>query len=447
MEEIVRFLENWESYDGLNPRELFGPAPIEIDNWNSSKEKIEAGRHLFVYVLPVMKKIGEHVSVLQGRDYPTGSLVRPAMQDIKRSIIPLDTYLTEIQDSEDEDKVTDYLALADFSDAFRINFERYVGEEYTNQFPYQVASLLDPRVLRYEGNPRDLINGLKDSGYLTYEEIRVERVDDIDNNNHSALMIFSRLTNAGAEPTSLVDRELNDYFRTVVGLDINDPNANPLKFWAVYGNRFPILRRAARRSLVTKASSATAESVFSTSGMIARDNRSRLTGSMVNKLTVLKRWLDKELPEDVNYSRRSDIRQRKVDLLVDRFQYGPDDEAPRHHGDEGDDEDEYAEYNDYEQVNDDVVLVGGEDEMNEDDAVEDLPDGDFAEMVEEQAMQEEAARFDVFQRANLAIEERERQAGIADIYARRAARDLVAAVNDGARAARIAARERQSGDH
>ena len=90
-------------------------------------------------------------------------------------------------------------------------------------------------------------------------------------------------------------------------------------------------------------------------------------------------------------------------------------------------------------INGEVVVIG-EDLDDGDDEEEALTSDDFNELVEEETVVQEVVNFTAFQRANIANEERERLEGIADINDRRAARDLVYAANDEARAARIAAR-------
>lgn len=435
-------MENWQYYDGLNARELFGPSRDEVGSWNDWKAKVEAGRHLFTHIVPVMKKIGEQVSVLQGRDYVTGSLVRPSMRAIRTSIVLLERHLVVIE--QDQTKVAEFLALSDFTDAFKANFERYIGDHFTNQIPYQVASLLDPRVLKYEDYPKELVNGLLSSGYLTYDEMAVIRNEGNDepDANLSALERMSREACAGSAPISLIQRELSEYFRFLVELRPDNTTGNPLKFWAAHGDRFPILRRVARRILVTKSSSATVESLFSQTGMIASNRRARLTGKNINMLACLKSWLEKDLPTEVNFGRKVEIRQRKIDLLIARFQYGPE-EVPREEGDEEiEDDDEHAHLDEDEVINGEVVVIG-EDLDDGDDEEEALTSDDFNELVEEETVVQEVVNFTAFQRANIANEERERLEGIADINDRRAARDLVYAANDEARAARIAARYRQ----
>ena len=59
--------------------------------------------------------------------------------------------------------MTDYFSYADFVDAFIASMELYCGREYVDHFPFRVASLLDPRVFKYEGNSLYLVEGFKDS--------------------------------------------------------------------------------------------------------------------------------------------------------------------------------------------------------------------------------------------------------------------------------------------
>ena len=440
-DEIIRFLHNWPHYEAIRPRDLYTTRD-EQDVWTAWKDTVEEGKHYFEHVLPVMKKIAEYISVLQGKHYATGSLVRPAMRDIKRCIYPLQNHVNEIKD--DMAQMTDYFAYADFVDAFIASMELYCGREYVDHFPFRVASLLDPRVFKHEGNPSYVVEGLKDSDFLYPEETEIIGDNMVQvGQGESALSALSRQANAGDEPASKVDRELKDYYRIVLSLDVRAQSSDPLYFWAKMRatNKLPILTRCAERSLVTKASSAAAESVFSTGGTISTDRRSSLSGGNLNMLIVTKNWIEKEIPDEANFARKALIRQRKVDLLISRFKFNGNDEDPVEEDNEEEEEDEYAEF-DEEAA--EVVVVGEEEEVEEEEEEEEVPVGpDIQAVIEERLAEEEVARLGVIQLANNVIEDREKLANIQNINERREARDAGFAVNDVNRAARIRAREIQ----
>ena len=294
--------------------------------------------------------------MLQGKHYATGSLVRPAVRDIRR----VQRHVEEIKD--DLGKMTDYFAYADFVDAFVASMELYCGRYYVDHFPFRVASLLDPRVFKHEGNPLFLVEGLKDSDFLYPEETEIigDNVVHVGQGK-SALSALTRQANAGDEPASKLDRELKDYYRMVLSLDLRQQSSDPLYFWAQMRatNKLPILTRCAERSLVTEASSAAAESVFSTGGTISTNRRSSLSGANLNMLIVTKNWIEKEIPEEANFARKALIRQRKVDLLISRFKFNVDEADPVEEGNDEEEEDEYAEFEEEEA---EIVVVGEEGE-------------------------------------------------------------------------------------
>ena len=122
--------------------------------------------------------------------------------------------------------MTDYFAYADFVDAFIASMDLYCGREFVDHFPFQVASLLDPLVFKYEGNSLYIVEGLKDSDFLYSEETEIigENVVHVGQ-GESALSALSRQANAGDEPASKLDRELKVFtgLSFLLMLDNNPP--------------------------------------------------------------------------------------------------------------------------------------------------------------------------------------------------------------------------------
>jgi hypothetical protein len=77
----------------------------------------------------------------------------------------------------------------------------------------------------------------------------------------------------------------------VLGEDVT-MGLDPLLWWADVGlHKFPILARMAIRILPAQSTSAETERVFSISGRILNEARSRLTSTHVNQLLCLHQWL------------------------------------------------------------------------------------------------------------------------------------------------------------
>ena len=80
-----------------------------------------------------------------------------------------------------------------------------------------------------------------------------------------------------------------DYFQNEPALD---PDSNPMEWWKRNEERFPKLSRITKQLMCIPATSVPSERIFSVSGNIASDKRSRLKPENIDMLV----FLHKNLP-------------------------------------------------------------------------------------------------------------------------------------------------------
>ena len=68
----------------------------------------------------------------------------------------------------------------------------------------------------------------------------------------------------------------------------SSPDSNPLKWWKLHENQFPLLARVAKKILCVPATSVPSERVFSTAGDIVTASRANLKWYHVDKMIFLK---------------------------------------------------------------------------------------------------------------------------------------------------------------
>ena len=91
---------------------------------------------------------------------------------------------------------------------------------------------------------------------------------------------------------------------------------DPLDFWTVYGQRFPILADIAVRVLSIPPSEAECERTFSITGRTHTKARNSLKGDNINQVVSLHQWLQMD---DENVSKASALRSANAEGRASRF--------------------------------------------------------------------------------------------------------------------------------
>ncbi len=103
------------------------------------------------------------------------------------------------------------------------------------------------------------------------------------------------------------ENEWTRYFRDLCAA--NKPGFDLLLWWRDNQNHYPILATMARDYLAIPASSTESERAFSSSGLILRDHRNRLSTDTMQALVCLKSW--------IRLDRKGETLSPAVDLEVD----------------------------------------------------------------------------------------------------------------------------------
>ena len=153
-----------------------------------------------------------------------------------------------------------------------------------------VATLLDPRFKTFKWCKGD---GKVEAEILVRELYNDIKQDLSPKNNENlfsnpSLLDDSDIFKALEGDVSLEeeeDDEINLYLQQrKIGL-----NDDPLKWWAVNKNNFPVLAQIARKYLSIPATSVSSERLFSDAGNHITAKRTRLSPDLVNKMLFLKR--------------------------------------------------------------------------------------------------------------------------------------------------------------
>jgi len=89
--------------------------------------------------------------------------------------------------------------------------------------------------------------------------------------------------NDAPKPKQSYEQEIENYL-CFVGKNVN---ADIFNFWKIQNEKFPLLFQLARQTLCIPVSSASSERVFSVSGRIIEEHKSRLKGETVDSLVFL----------------------------------------------------------------------------------------------------------------------------------------------------------------
>jgi hypothetical protein len=313
---------------------------------------------LLKHILPFLTICAQWVQILSSNHQPTISLVRLACSQINRSIKKIKTNALELQDSDIAEEVVLGNNLKTCVVQLSLQFNSYLGEHLTDYYIYKVAECLDTRTFltlsmedlyervelmesqglctdyektgrhesaivatsnRGRGRGRGIRGGASMTTSLTPEEILQERLTGIPKSVPLLRLEFSTFV-------SFVKKHSED-------------GCEPLAFWGMHGDRFPILARIAAILLPISACSADVERLFSISGNICSPQRSSLSGKSIDTLTTLHYWLK----EEYEYTSRKDRSRMAKDKRFTTLQVdlqildGQEDEATNNEGISDDD--------------------------------------------------------------------------------------------------------------
>lgn len=101
------------------------------------------------------------------------------------------------------------------------------------------------------------------------------------------------ITSTISTPVELeVETELDRYLEQQI-----DEEAEPLLWWQVHSNEFPILSKMARDYLTIQATSVASEQAFSIAGNVITKTRNRLLPETARACLCVKSWIDNNLIE------------------------------------------------------------------------------------------------------------------------------------------------------
>ena len=222
--------------------------------------------------------LDEFTDALSAESDVTASAINAVLHILKEDVLSVDTTNDSTLTSDIKTFVMDYME------------KKYESNEL--QSLLNKASYLDPRFCNTyidDLEKDDVKQMIAEEGVLLIENGNPEPApsDEMQNNDGEApapkkRKLGSWLAKAGTSTrqeteTSLtaqqkMDKEMNLYERSPRA----DPSSNPLKWWKLNSNQYPVLSQVAKKYLCICASSSASERVFSTSGHIVSKRRNGL---------------------------------------------------------------------------------------------------------------------------------------------------------------------------
>ena len=166
----------------------------------------------------------------------------------------------------------------------------------------QISSLLDPRVKfsAFEGeieraNAKNSVLNLTEYSSSSPLPAETTTVDIIETRNffrnlHNNAVTLNSLENTGSSAPRALKNELDRY----LAIPLED-HVDPLLWWQVRREEFPILSQIARNYLCIQATSVASEQAFSVAGQTISPLRNRVDAGTARVTLCLKSWIRKAI--------------------------------------------------------------------------------------------------------------------------------------------------------
>ena len=192
-------------------------------------------------------------------------------------------------------------ALKEYAASALIQWDRYFGSHFTNQWYWLIPSLLDPRVLRNSLKQEQISSAIiAVKGWMALNsetdlddgdaEDEDDRGDDTQQDHFAAFLGTQQqpqLVSLDEVRLSQFDTDMRLYTSMLQKAPGDIAAIDPLQFWAQHSKALPCLSRIAATALAIPATSGMAEQLFSTSGFLLSPRRCRLSPNMLNMLVFL----------------------------------------------------------------------------------------------------------------------------------------------------------------
>ena len=338
---ISRMMYLYPAVSRISAQEAFSK-PSDRAKWNTALTSAEGGLNTLSFVLPFLVETSQWTQILSRRDSPTSSLVRVAVQSIKRSIEKMKTDVDLLDAGATKTALIEIhasLVIWAFGDGTHVNIG-YIGESYTDFWLFRVAELLDCRTHKTVpfADKKTVIDELLPELVLLSDTT----VPRSTVQARRAMTEEDRYCSGGVAQTDTpLVRECRAFLLHMRDCD----DADPLSFWTIYQKQFPILAPVARRVLAAPATSASTERLFSASGRVCTFDRARLKPANVDILSTLHVWERSSLEEDARRKKRQVANDKFCCLKIDDIfkfvltpgaldEYNDDDEDFRDDGEE-----------------------------------------------------------------------------------------------------------------
>jgi hypothetical protein len=269
------FKDAFQELGHLDPNYIYSPSTVE---WQRAA--------VVCNLLQIFKKATELVS---GSKYPTANLYFHEIWNVKQVL--------------DEEELRPKTPLLSMVLEMQNKFEKYWDISYlTNCIPV----ILDPRfkfgfiefrlkqvygesagdhIAKVDKTLRNLFNGYSSEMENTSSDAQGNETSTAGKSN-SWSDWFQHISARNNQVSGELDRYLHDNL-----FPCDDESFDILHWWKIHASQYPVVARMACDLLAVHASTAAAESAFSTSERIVNDHRTRLASNIVEALICFQDWL------------------------------------------------------------------------------------------------------------------------------------------------------------
>jgi hypothetical protein len=292
---VERGTYNFPAYAIMEVNSMFRKTE-DKDAWRGAMQTMEDSIPLRAAAMPIMTAVSQWCQILTCKEVVTISLVRCAIRCFRGEVDKVKAVADGMDATESESVRQTQADLLEFYGALVDQVNKYFGDDYYNYWLYKCGEFLDPRTIFCIEEVEDFKEIIEILSELAYEEENaIPERTRVPNSAMARMAAAAAATPDNNETSlkSLFARECDAYIAhlTLMGED-EVMKIDTLLWWADVGMyKFPILSRMAMRILCAQPTSAETERVFSISGRILNEMRSRLTSSHVNQLVCLHSWL------------------------------------------------------------------------------------------------------------------------------------------------------------
>jgi hypothetical protein len=297
VECIGRGKHNLPAYEIMQVNNMFRVA-ADKETWRSFVQDMQDSMPLMDAAMPIMISVAQWCQILTAKEVITISLVRLAIRCFRREVDKVKVVADNIDVTNASGQKTKD-GLLEFHGALLVEVDKYFGDNYYDYWLFKCAEFLDPRTIFSIEEDEDFDEIIETLSQLAYAaELKVPEGQRV------VASAMARRASAAANTNrkSLFQQECDDYVTYLTAMGEEEVmKIESLQWWADVGiYRFPILARMAMRILSAQPTSAETERVFSISGRVLNEARSRLTSSHINQIVCLHSWLKEKHGEGNN---------------------------------------------------------------------------------------------------------------------------------------------------